>query len=406
MDEKQTVARTLFQGASAVRLVPGRFPVVEIRPGTIIAPPTGEPWLMFEPLGEGGHGAVWKALPLATVCAKSHPELTGFPVVPPTGAIWQCNPAVTDLLEAFAEGEPHAAIKLLHLGQVPAQFQPEMVNRLAREAHICGTANEPQIPRLLAFRRAPIPFLAMELVVGETLESYLNRVRGERGYVPWSTISTVLGDIFDALSVIHGMSVVHRDLKPSNFMMARSAGWRRQVLKLIDFGIAKLLPEEQLSAVAGSPKTATTGGGGRRAMMEQLQSTVGTLHMFTAVYAAWEQHDPPGRQTISYATDLFAVGCMAYEMVTGRMWLPETTDIATIRRAMTRPVPEIRHQDLGRETCAVLRAFLQWLLQPDQRHRPQRVREALGGSRNDPTLTAVRQAHRAEGGPPPVPSDA
>lgn len=406
MDPKQ-LAATQFRVAGATRIVPrGAYPVVQLAPGTIIAPADGEPWLVLARLGGGGHGEVWRALPLATVYALSHPDLGVLPKVPAEGAIWQCDTRTVAALADFAGGEPCAAVKVLHMSQIPEQFHSEMVARLAREAHVCGTANQPQIPKLLAFRRRPIPFIAMELVEGETLEDYLDRIRGERGYVPWTTISAVLGDIFDALAVIHAMGVVHRDLKPSNLMMTR-AGWR-QVLKLIDFGIAKLLPEEQMGAAVAPRVSGATSGGSRarRAMMDQLQSAVGTLSVFTPLYAAPEQHEPPGRQTVSYATDFYPIGCMLYEMVTGRLWLPETTDVNEIRRQMVRPVPEIRHQDLGPKTRVFLRLFLQWLLQPLQEHRPQSVQEALSGSQDHPTLVTVRREHRAEGGPPPLPPDA
>lgn len=402
MDAKHRAA-TAFRVARAARIEPGRYPIVEIKPGTIIAPPHGVVWAVLGPLGGGGHGDVWSAFDLGQ-CFEVHlPEARmNLPAVPPEGAIWQCDPRILQLL---AEQEQRVALKVLRLDQLPAAHHAEMIARLMLEGDICSTAKEPQIPRCFAARRKPLPFIVMELIEGETLEDYLERIRRERRYVPWYIISKILGDLLDALEVLHARGIVHRDLKPANCMMADSRGWRGQILKLIDFGIAKILSERRLVETVGSQATGRVLGG-RRAQLAGVESRVGGLHMLTALFAAPEQHAPPGSQPISFATDFFAVGCMLYEMVMGRPRLPETLDLEAIRQAMVQPLPRITHPDLGPRTCTSLQEFLAWLLAYQPQDRPQTVRQVHNGTEERPGLTAVRQQHRAEGGPPPVPPDA
>lgn len=395
-----------FKVEKAVRIEPGRFPNVEIGQGTIIAPPVGAAWAIFGALGGGGAGDVWQAFDLVELFEMRYPlvRLT-LPPVPPEGAIWRCDTATTAALPLLAESERHVAFKVLRLGQLAVQHHEEMIKRFLLEADICGTTREPQIPVRVVVRLRPLPCFAMELIDGETLEAYLERVRAERGYIPWFIITKVLGDVLDILEVLHARGIVHRDLKPSNLMMARSAGWRREILRILDFGIAKMLSEHELAATVG-PQGTQQVLGGRRGRRAEAMSRIGGLHMLTPIASAPEQHAPPGQQHITFATDYYLVGLMLYEMVTGELWLPLSEDLQVIRRGMVRQMPAISHPDLGARTNAVLRNFLTWLLAYHPRERPQTLREVLDGARERPGFRAVREQHRKEGGPPPVPPDA
>jgi len=153
--------------------------------------------------------------------------------------------------------------------------------RFRRESDILQQFRHPNIVRFLAVGRAGgILYFAMEFVPGGTLEESLET----RGAMPWREVVNLAIQLCDALHYAHQRGIVHRDLKPSNLMVS-TAG----VLKLTDFGIAKDLDA-----------TALTGTG----------RTLGT-----AAYMAPEQIR--GTPEVSHKTDLYALGCVLYQMLTG-----------------------------------------------------------------------------------------
>ncbi len=78
--------------------------------------------------------------------------------------------------------------------------------------------------------RVPVPFVAMELLDGETLGA----VQARRGRIPWRRVLAWARDVAAALDLIHARGVVHLDLKPSNLFLTREGG-----IKVLDFGIAR-----------------------------------------------------------------------------------------------------------------------------------------------------------------------
>src|SRR4051794_3739018 len=142
----------------------------------------------------------------------------------------------------------------------------------------------------------------MEYVAGETLEQMLRR----RGPIPWREIVDLGLQICDALHYAHEHGVVHRDLKPSNLMISEQGQ-----VKLTDFGIAKDLDA-----------TALTGTG----------RTLGT-----AAYMAPEQIR--GTPAISHKTDLYALGVVLYQMLTGRTAFEGTSAVILLHMPLNEPVP-------------------------------------------------------------------
>lgn len=130
------------------------------------------------------------------------------------------------------------------------------------------------------------PYLVMELLKGEELSDAIQRT----GALPIGDVAEVLSQIGHALEQAHGNGIVHRDLKPENVFLAASK--RRDAAftaKILDFGIAKL--------VADSQKT-------------------GTQPLGTPLFMAPEQTDRKGK--ISPATDVWALGLMAFLLLTGK----------------------------------------------------------------------------------------
>jgi hypothetical protein len=172
------------------------------------------------------------------------------------------------------------AIKVLH-ADVAASIGPE---RFLREIEIAAGLAHPHITPLLDSGEAEgLLYYVMPVVDGPSLRDRLRR----EGELPVEDAVAILSDVLDALAYAHGRGIVHRDVKPENVLLAGSHA------QLTDFGIAKALHE----AARGAPLTATGIGVG------------------TPAYMAPEQ--AAGDPQADHRADLYAVGVVAYEMLTG-----------------------------------------------------------------------------------------
>jgi serine/threonine protein kinase len=173
-----------------------------------------------------------------------------------------------------------------------AAADPSFRARFEREARAIAALSHPHICAIYDVGRngpdsAPVDFIVMEYLEGETLADRLNH-RG--GPLPLDQVLTIGAAVADALDRAHRAGIVHRDLKPANVMLTRSGP------KLLDFGLAKPL--------LGDTANETT-----QALTDR-HTIVGTVQ-----YMAPEQVE--GRATDS-RTDLWALGVMLYEMATGQ----------------------------------------------------------------------------------------
>jgi len=167
---------------------------------------------------------------------------------------------------------------------------PDRVARLRQEARTLASLSHPHIATLYGYETdGATTVLVMELVAGETLEARLRR-----GALPLDQALEIAGQIAGALDRAHRHGVVHRDLKPANVMLTRDG------VKVLDFGLAKPYAP---SAVDSEAPTLTS-------PVTQPGLLVGTLP-----YMAPEQLRG---QKADARTDVFALGAVLYEMVTGR----------------------------------------------------------------------------------------
>ncbi|MEI2719883.1 MAG: serine/threonine-protein kinase [Gemmatimonadales bacterium] len=175
------------------------------------------------------------------------------------------------------------AIKVLS----PELAQGINAERFEREILLAASLQQANIvPVLAAGDVAGLPYFTMPFVEGESLR---NRIRG--GGIPIADVIAILRDVTKALAYAHTRGIVHRDIKPDNVLLSGGTA------VVTDFGIAKALSASR-AEVAGGTLT-----------------SVGTS-IGTPAYMAPEQ--VAGDPTIDHRVDLYALGCMAYELLTGR----------------------------------------------------------------------------------------
>jgi serine/threonine-protein kinase len=183
------------------------------------------------------------------------------------------------------------------------------VDRFVREARAVNEVAHPNIVDIFALGKLVDgrPYLVMEWLAGVTLAARL-----DQGPMPPSQCAAVLLQICDALSAAHERDIIHRDLKPDNVFLIDQRG--RTVVKLLDFGVAKLL--------GGKEQSATQSGG----------------WIGTPLYMSPEQ---ARSQPISPATDVYALGVVAYEMFLGRLPFvaPSSIDILHMHLHAAPPSP-------------------------------------------------------------------
>lgn len=169
---------------------------------------------------------------------------------------------------------------------------PDMVQRLIREARTVNAIRHPGIVDIFGFGTLPRtgqPYIVMDLLEGEPLDAFIAR----EAPVPVRVAGPILEELLGALHAAHQVGVVHRDLKPGNvFLEALPEGGYK--LKVIDFGLAR-----QADRAGGSIRP----------------TNPGTL-IGTPAFMAPEQ---VLGQKLSAATDLYAVGGIAYQLLTGHL---------------------------------------------------------------------------------------
>src|SRR5918993_1819602 len=210
------------------------------------------------------------------------------------------------------------AIKTL-LGDFLAD--PALRARFEREARAISGLDHPNICVVHDVGRdGEIEYLVMQYVEGETLAARL-----ERGPLTVDEALRYATGIASALDKAHRAGILHRDLKPANVMLATSAG-RDSSAKLLDFGLAKLLP------AAGIATNETVASGGTSPLTGR-----GTI-LGTLLYMSPEQLQGG---TVDARSDIFSFGAVLYEMLTGKRAFEGASQASIIAAILEREPPPL-----------------------------------------------------------------
>jgi serine/threonine protein kinase len=242
------------------------------------------------------------------------------------------------------------AIKIL-----PAHFtsDPERRARFAREARLLATLNHPHIGAIYGLEESDgMTALVLELVEGETLGDRL-----ARGPLPLSDALPLASQIADALDAAHQKGIVHRDLKPANVVLQSSAVSQRVSAKVLDFGLAKAI--------------APDGGDGRTSHdSSSFDGTADGRFLGTPGYMSPEQ---ARGLPIDKRTDIWAFGCVLFEMVSGRRPFDGDTVTDTVARILER---EPDWTFLPGDTPEAIRTLLRRCLRKDPHTRLHDIADA------------------------------
>lgn len=246
----------------------------------------------------------------------------------------------------------------LKLGRnVALKFLPEDVardrqalDRFTREARAASALNHPSICTIYDFDEADgQPFLSMEYLEGQTLAELATPL-------PLGQLVEIAVQVTEALEAAHARGILHRDIKPANIFLTD-----RQHVKLLDFGLAKILHRRDETA------TITRGGGAG----EDLVTSPG-IALGTVAYMAPEQalsEDVDGR------ADLFSLGVVLYQMATASLPFPGKTTIAVVDSILHRaPIPISR---VNPKIPADLAAIVGKMLEKDRQLRYQTASDLL-----------------------------
>jgi serine/threonine-protein kinase len=313
-------------------------------------------------------------VPVEEAAAALLAELQGGDSAPPAGVtIGPYRPVRvlgrggmgTVYLAERADGqfEHRVALKLIRQGGDPALF----LRRFLDERRILARLHHPNIARLLdGGRTAPTPdapegqpYFTMEYVEGAPITDYCD---GRR--LPVEARLALFEAVCEAVHYAHQNLVVHRDLKPSNVLVTEEGTERKPAVKLLDFGIAKALPGE--------------GAGGGEALTRE--------PLMTPEYAAPEQvRGAP----VTTATDVYALGLVLYELLSGR----RPFRLAGLTAAERERV--ISEETPGRPSAAVARIADDGpspeALAEARGTTPEKLRRRLAGDLDAVVLKALRK---------------
>ena len=263
--------------------------------------------------------------------------------------------AVLSLLGSGGMGEVYRARDSFLHRDVAIKILPTFVGsdadrraRFEREAHLLAALNHPNIAAIYALEHVDgMPALVLELVEGDTLAD-----RVARGPLSLDEAAALAGQITDALEAAHEKGIVHRDLKPANIKVTPDG-----TVKVLDFGLAKALTDKSGTNTPGNADPTLT-------------AADAPIVLGTAAYMSPEQAQGTA---VDKRSDIWAFGCVLYEMLTGRRAFAGRTLSETMASVVAKE-PDWRA--LPAHTPTALRRLLRRCLTKDRKHRLADIADA------------------------------
>jgi serine/threonine-protein kinase len=286
--------------------------------------------------------------------AETHIEL-------PPGSMVGNDYEVDHRLGAGAMGEVYAARHLrlnkrVAIKAISPRLSEDLdaVERFVQEARTLAQMRHPGLVDVLGFGELADgrAYFVMEFLSGTTLFDRLQRGRVDR-----DAALDIFGQIARALEAAHTHAVVHRDLKPENIFLAQATNEPSPIVKLLDFGLARLIVDVD-----------------RRTERTQSGVAIGT-----PMYMSPEQARGPD---VDGRTDVYALGCIAYELLVGRHPFEHARTVTALIAAHMHEVPPMP-RSIDVSIAPELDAMLLGMLAKDPRHRPTlpEIRSVLEGVR-------------------------
>lgn len=199
--------------------------------------------------------------------------------------------------------ETEVAIKVIRVESIPPDFLGEVLTRFDREAKSLARLTHPNIVKVIDYGEFEfMPYLVMEYLPSGTLKSKI------KGPIPYQKAARMLIPIAQALDFAHRQGIIHRDVKPANILVAADGA-----PMLTDFGIAKILNEDNTTDLTSS-----------------------SVMVGTPEYMAPEQ---VSGKRVDHRADIYALGVVFYEMITGRRPFVADTPLAILYKHANEPLP-------------------------------------------------------------------
>ena len=221
----------------------------------------------------------------------------------------------------------------------------QALERFRREAHAASALTHPGICTIYDIgEQDHRPFIAMEFIDGETLRQHIH---GQA--LPLDQLLELGIQIADALDAAHAQGIIHRDIKPSNIFITK-----RGQAKVLDFGLAKLVPKDFLQLNPEDPAAKSP---------QESISVVGVISG-TPAYMSPEQ---VRGDELDQRTDIFSLGLLLYEMATGKQAFSAKTGGALVEAVLTRSPPSAR--SLNPQIPPLLEEIIKKCLEKDRNSR-------------------------------------
>jgi putative nucleotidyltransferase with HDIG domain len=257
-----------------------------------------------------------------------------------------------------------AAVKILHR---EVSRNPELVARFLTEARAANDIRHPNVVEITDLGEAEgLHFIVMSFLEGETVGERLEREK----LIEETATLRIVRQVASALAAAHDHGIVHRDLKPENIFLLNHPDYPDYV-KVLDFGIAKLLGPQQRDA---------------------LHLTATGMLMGTPAYMSPEQCR--GQADLDHRSDIYSLGIILYEMLVGQVpFIFDNTPDVLLAHIQTPPTPPIQlNPKLSKHlNAAILRA-----LEKDPARRFASMRELRDAVENIVRPAATAQSHAEE----------